>query len=286
MNPANRHACFNGHLLPSDEVSIAANDRGFLYGDSLYETIRIHASQPFLWKLHTKRLIAGAEVIGLKLPFSGEDLYGQTKKLIERNKETDCVVRLMVSRGIGERGYGTTGLETPTTLITTHPLPDRQTKPITIVTTPARVAKEDPLAQIKSGNKLTSIMAKRLAKQSNADDGLILNSDRNVTETSSANIFWIQDGILRTPPKSDGVLPGTTRHLVIDLATALGQAPREQSVSSGALKKAEAVFVTSAATGIRAVGQIDRDALPGHPLVEQLMAAYESELAKSTSRPS
>ena len=286
MNPAKRHACFNGHLLPSDEVSIAANDRGFLYGDSLYETIRIHASQPFLWELHTKRLIAGAEVIGLKLPFSGEDLYGQTKKLIERNKETDCVVRLMVSRGIGERGYGTTGLETPTTLITTHPLPDRQTKPITIVTTPARVAKEDPLAQIKSGNKLTSIMAKRLAKQSNADDGLILNSDRNVTETSSANIFWIQDGILRTPPQSDGVLPGTTRHLVIDLATALGQAPREQSVSSCALKKAEAVFVTSAATGIRAVGQVDRDTLPGHPLVEQLMAAYESELAKSTSRPS
>ena len=286
MNPAKPHACFNGHLLPSDEISIAANDRGFLYGDSLYETIRIHASQPFLWELHTKRLIAGAEVIGLKLPFSGEDLYGQTKKLIERNKETDCVVRLMVSRGIGERGYGTTGLETPTTLITTHPLPDRQTKPITIVTTSARVAKEDPLAQIKSGNKLTSILAKRLAKQSNADDGLILNSDRNVTETSSANIFWIQDGILRTPPKSDGVLPGTTRHLVIDLATALGQAPREQSVSSGALKKAEAVFVTSAATGIRAVGQVDRDALPGHPLVEQLVAAYESELAKSTSRPS
>ena len=286
MNPAKRHACFNGHLLPSDEVSIAANDRGFLYGDSLYETIRIHASHPFLWELHTKRLIAGAEVIGLKLPFSGEDLYGQTKKLIERNKETDCVVRLMVSRGNGERGYGTTGLETPTTVITTHPLPDRQTKPITIVTTSARVAKEDPLAQIKSGNKLTSILAKRLAKQSDADDGLILNSDRNVTETSSANIFWIHDGILRTPPQSDGVLPGTTRHLVIALATALGQAPREQSVSSGSLKQAEAVFVTSAATGIRAVGQVDRDALPGHPLVEQLMAAYESELAKITYRPS
>ena len=286
MNPAKRHACFNGHLLPSDEVSIAANDRGFLYGDSLYETIRIHASQPFLWELHTKRLIAGAEVIGLKLPFSGEELYSQTKKLIERNKETDCVVRLMVSRGTGERGYGTTGLETPTTLITTHPLPNRQTKPITIVTTTARVAKEDPLAQIKSGNKLTSILAKRLAKQSDADDGLILNSDRNVTETSSANIFWIQDGILRTPPQSDGVLPGTTRHLVIELATALGQAPREQSVSSGSLKQAEAVFVTSAATGIRAVGQVDRNTLPGHPLVEQLMVAYESELAKSTFLPS
>lgn len=285
MNPAKRHACFNGQLLPSDEVSIAANDRGFLYGDSLFETIRVHAGQPFLWELHMKRLIAGAEVIGLKLPYSGEELFGQTKKLIEQNRESDCVVRLMVSRGTGERGYGTTDLESPTTLITTHPLPDRQTKPITLVTTSARVAKEDPLAQIKSGNKLTSVLAKRLAKQSSADDGLILNSDGNVTETSSANIFWIQDGILRTPPQSDGVLPGITRHLVIDLATALGQAPREQSVSSGALKQAEAVFVTSAATGIRAVGQVDGAALSGHPLVEQLMAAYESELANGTSRP-
>jgi aminodeoxychorismate lyase len=286
MNPPKRHACFNGQLLPSDEVSIAANDRGFLYGDSLFETIRVHAGQPFLGELHLKRLIAGAEVIGLKLPYSGEDLFDQTKKLIEQNREFDCVVRLMVSRGTGERGYGTTGLETPTTLITTHPLPDRQTKSITLVTTSARVAKEDPLAQIKSGNKLTSVLAKRLAKQSGADDGLILNSDGNVAETSSANIFWIQDGILRTPPQSDGVLPGTTRHLVIDLATALGQAPREQSISSDALKQAEAVFVTSAATGIRAVGQVDGAALPGHPLVKQLMAAYESELAKGTSRPS
>jgi branched-subunit amino acid aminotransferase/4-amino-4-deoxychorismate lyase len=192
----------------------------------------------------------------------------------------------MVSRGTGERGYGTTGLEKPTTLITTHPLPDRQTKPITLVTTSARVAKEDPLAQIKSGNKLTYVLAKRLAKQSGADDGLILNSDGNITETSSANIFWIQDGILRTPPQSDGVLPGITRRHVIDLATALGPAPREESVSSDTLKQAEAVFVTSATTGIRAIGQVDGAELHGHPLVEQLMAAYETELAKCTPHPS
>ena len=151
------------------------------------------------------------------------------------------------------------------------------------MSTDARVAKDDPLARIKSGNKLGSILAKRLAKQNGANDGLILNSDGNITETSSANVFWTRDGILRTPPVTDGVLPGVTRELVIHLAAALGQAVREESVSPSELQQAEAVFATNTATGIRAVGQVDGFALPGHPLVEQLVEAYDAELARHTS---
>ena len=146
--------------------------------------------------------------------------------------------------------------------------------------TSARVAVGDPLAKVKSANKLGSVLAKREANAQGADDGLILNSDGNVTETSSANLFWVEDGTLRTPPVSDGVLPGVTRRLVLGLAPALGQAVREESAAPGRLQQAEAVFVTSAATGVVAVGQVGGVALGTHPLVGQLQDAYEAELAR------
>jgi branched-subunit amino acid aminotransferase/4-amino-4-deoxychorismate lyase len=109
---------------------------------------------------------------------------------------------------------------------------------------------------------------------------LILNSDGNVTETSSANLFWVEGGTLHTPPVSDGVLPGVTRRLVVGLASALGQAVREESVASDRLQQADAVFVTSAATGIIAVSQVNGGALGTHPLVCQLQGAYDAELAR------
>ena len=280
MNHAQTIASFNGQILPVEEIVISPGDRSFLYGDSLFETVRVYEGAPFLWEWHMIRLMAGAETIGLNLPHTPDDFLDLTKKLIQRNTASNCIARLMVTRGTGERGYGLTGNEQPCALITLHPIPETKPTPLVLVSTSARVAKDDPLAAIKSGNKLGSILAKRLAKENGADDGLILNSDGNITETSSANLFWIQDNTLYTPPLSDGVLPGVTRRLIIGLASALGQAVREESIPANDIKKADAVFVTSAATGIRSVGQVDGVSLSDHPLVAQLAEAYYAELAR------
>ena len=284
MSQAGTYAVFNGQILPQNEVAISPSDRGFLYGESLFETVRVHAGMPFRWEQHMARLSFGADVVDLRLPFSTDEFLGQTERLIRQNDIAICIARLTVSRESGERGYGFTGHEQSNSLITIHPLPKPHVTPITLVSTDARVAKDDPLARIKSGNKLSSILAKRLARQDGTDDGLILNSDGNITETSSANVFWMRDGILRTPPVTDGVLSGVIRELVIDLASALGQAVREESVSPTELQQAEAVFVTNAATGIRAVGQVNGVALPGHPLIEQLVEAHDAELARHTAQ--
>ena len=280
MNHAQTIASFNGQILPVEEIVISPGDRSFLYGDSLFETVRVYEGAPFLWEWHMIRLMAGAETIGLNLPHTPDDFLDLTKKLIQRNTASNCIARLMVTRGTGERGYGLTGNEQPCALITLHPIPETKPTPLVLVSTSARVAKDDPLAAIKSGNKLGSTLAKRLAKENGADDGLILNSDGNITETSYANLFWIQDNTLYTPPLSDGVLPGVTRRLIIGLASALGQAVREESIPANDIKKADAVFVTSAATGIRSVGQVDGVSLSDHPLVAQLVEAYNAELAR------
>ena len=170
------------------------------------------------------RFTDGSELLAITLPQSTGSLLGMVRELTDRNGCPKSVVRITLSRGTGQRGYGVSGDETPTLLITQHPLPTPPSKPLSLVTTKARVAIDDPLAQVKSANKLVSILAKREATAKQADDGLMLNSNGNATETSSANLFWVENGVLHTPPISDGVLPGVTRRLVIDLASALGQA--------------------------------------------------------------
>ena len=273
-------AFLNGDFFSASMARISASDRGFLYGDGLFETIRVHDARPFLWEWHMMRFMDGAVSLGIALPQTTESLLGNVHELIRRNSMSESVMRIALSRGVGERGYGVTGEEQPTLLITQHPLPPTPAKPLSLVSTSARVAVDDPLAKLKSANKLGSILAKREATAQGADDGFILNSDGNVTEASSANLFWVEDGTLRTPPVSDGVLPGITRRLLIGLVSALGQAVREESVASDRLQQADAAFVTSAATGIVAVGQVDGAALDAHPLVGQLQDAYDAELAR------
>ncbi len=279
-------ASLNGRFLPLDEAQVSASDRGFLYGDGLFETIRIHDGRPFLWDWHMIRFMDGSESLGIALPQSTESLLGNVRELICRNDGPESIVRIALSRGVGQRGYGVTGDEQPILLITQQSLPPKPSKPLSLVTTNARVAVGDPLARVKSANKLGSILVKRDATRQRADDGLILNSDGNVTETSSANVFWVENGTLHTPPISDGVLPGVTRRLVIDLASTLGQAVREESAAPDRLQQAEAVFVTSAATGIRAIAQVDGTALGTHPLVGQLQDTYEAELGRHAANDS
>ena len=279
-------ASLNGRFLPLDEAQVSASDRGFLYGDGLFETIRIHDGRPFLWDWHMIRFMDGSESLGIALPQSTESLLGNVRELICRNDGPESIVRIALSRGVGQRGYGVTGDEQPILLITQQSLPPKPSKPLSLVTTNARVAVGDPLARVKSANKLGSILVKRDATRQRADDGLILNSDGNVTETSSANVFWVENGTLHTPPISDGVLPGVTRRLVIDLAPTLGQAVREESAAPDRLQQAEAGFVTSAATGIRAIAQVDGTALGTHPLVGQLQDTYEAELGRHAANDS
>jgi aminodeoxychorismate lyase len=280
MSSTDPVAFLNGGFSSASMARISAGDRGFLYGDGLFETIRVHDARPFLWEWHMMRLTDGAVSLGIALPQTTELLLGNVHELIRRNSLSEGVMRIALSRGVGERGYGVTGDEQPTLLITQHSPPTTPAKPLSLVSTSARVAIGDPLAKVKSANKLGSILAKRDAAAQGADDGLILNSDGNVTETSSANLFWVEGGTLRTPPVLDSVLPGVTRRLVIGLASAFGQTVREESVAPDRLQQADAVFVTSAATGVIAIGQVNGGAIGTHPLVYQLQDAYDAELAQ------
>ena len=280
MEQTNSYALLNGQIILKDKVTISPNDRGFIYGDGIYETIRIHHGKPFLWEWHMTRLIEGAKTINLKVPLTPLEFSEKTKELIKLNRSSNCIARLTITRGPGKRGYDFTGDEPPTSLISLYEIPKIEKKGISLSITNIRVAAGDILTSIKSNNKLGSVMAKRFAKEKNTDDGLIINSEGNITETSSANFFYIKDETIRTPPINDGLLPGVTRRLVIALASRLGKTVEEESIKPKQLEKVDAIFVTSAATGIRNVERIEATKLPSNKLVNDLKNAYENELIK------
>src|SRR5438874_2265770 len=113
----------NGQFVPEEEAVVSVLDRGFLYGDGLFEAVRIFNGQPFRWFQHLERLQRGAEFLGIKLPFSPDALRGFAEELILQNEMPDSLLRLTLSRGIGPRGYSPKGAEQPTIVMSLHPVP-------------------------------------------------------------------------------------------------------------------------------------------------------------------
>lgn len=276
-------AFFNDAYRPESEVVLSAKDRGFLYGDGLFETVRIHRGRPFLWDWHFERFEGGAWFLRIRIPHNSERLCEVGVGLALRNRMPESVLRLALSRGSGERGYSISGSEVPMLVATLHPLPSLEGKPLDrlrLVVSSARVAERDPLCRFKTANKLLSVVAKMAAADAGVDDALILNSEGNVVESSSANVFWVEEKQVFTPPLEDGVLPGVTRRLVFKLCEQHDIPLTEISATPAHLKKVESIFLTSSVQGIAQANQLDGVDLPGSIVVEQIQREYQVELDK------
>ncbi|MGZ5569184.1 MAG: aminotransferase class IV, partial [Limisphaerales bacterium] len=113
----------NGKFVPEEQAVVSIFDRGFLYGDGLFEAIRIRAGKPFRWNQHLQRLQQGADLLKLKLPFSSENLLTYAQELSAKNHMPEAILRLYVSRGIGERGYSPKGANNPFLAMALYPTP-------------------------------------------------------------------------------------------------------------------------------------------------------------------
>ena len=176
MEQTNSYALLNGQIIKKDKATISPNDRGFIYGDGIYETIRIHHGKPFLWEWHMTRLIAGAETIKLKLPLTPLEILEKTKELIYLNGSKNCIARLTVTRGSSERGYDFTGDEISTSLICLYEMPATGKKNVSLSITNTRVAASDIFTKIKSNNKQVELNVLEAKKSKAAISNL--NKDR------------------------------------------------------------------------------------------------------------
>jgi branched-chain amino acid aminotransferase len=276
----------DGHLVEPEQARIDPRDRGFLLGDGLFETMRAERGRvPFLDR-HLDRLEASAAILGIPLPQPRAALAAACLEVLQANGLTNCIaaVRLTLSRGPGPRGLAPPPEPEPTLLITAAPLAEKAPSPGRVVISTIRRNEHSPLSRIKSLNYLDAVLALREARERGADDAILCNTAGRLACASAANLFLVRDGVLLTPSLGEGVLPGITRGLILELASELGSSAEENAIPPSALERAEEVFLTSSLIGVRPLVAADghpvgRGALG--PLTERLGEAYRERLLRS-----
>lgn len=255
------YVLLNGTLTPPEKAFVSVDDRGFRYGDSVFETIAVTAGIPYQLEWHMGRLARGLS--SLRIIFDTKTLPSKCCELLHANAVSDGILRIQISRGVGSRGYMPDSSDPrvgATCVIQTLPLP-----PITI--NPAGVwlsnyqkisAKALPV-QHKLGQGLNSILARIEASENGGIDGhacadaLLLNERGEICETSSGNLFWFNNNVLYTPALSCGVLEGSTRHALMRLSPY----PIQEVVAPlETLRDAEAVFMTNVVWPVRPIGAL------------------------------
>jgi branched-subunit amino acid aminotransferase/4-amino-4-deoxychorismate lyase len=238
--------CLNGEFLPAADARVSVTDRGFRFGDGVFETIRHTRGQPYQWQLHLNRLDAGLAALRIAPP--DVDWRTVANEMISRNGADDGFLRLAVTRGSGSKGYVPDAGITPTWVMEYLPPSALPTHPCKLWVTSIQRA---PLAALPTNHKLAHGISNTLAlldaHENGCDEALMLSSANKLCEAASANLFWIKDNILFTPALSTGCLAGTTRDAILRLSPI----PVQEVVAElDTLATAEAVFLSNTRLGI------------------------------------
>jgi len=252
----------DGRIVEGSEARVPVTDHGLLYGDGVFEGIRVYGRSVFRLADHLRRLETSAKAIGLELPGgvpAVEEIVLETARAYGRD---EAYIRLLATRGEGALGVDPGTCPRPRIICIVAEVSlfpeDKLARGLDLVTVSLRRAASDALdPRVKSLNYLTSVLAKREARLRGADEALLLNAAGLVTEASVANVFMVRDGVLRTPPANDGALEGVTRASVFEIAATEAIPLREESLSRFDLLGADELFLTGTGARIAAVGSFD-----------------------------
>jgi branched-chain amino acid aminotransferase len=273
----------NGQFVPEAQAVVPVNDRGFMYGDGLFETMRVCGGRPFRLAQHLERLTRGADFLKIKCPFSPKELQDFAGQLIKQNQMPEAVLRVTLTRGPGERGYTPPIGSRPTVVMTLHAAPPMDVvNPVQwrLITSSYRIPADDPLSSFKTMNKLVHVMARLEAVEKGADEALLVNTNGEMAETASGNLFWVDEGKICTVPTDCGALPGITRAVVQEICRTLGLPTSQRVIKPKVLRNSEGIFITQSALGIVLVTTLDEEPVASSPLLDPLLRAYHEMLAK------
>ena len=283
--PSSMTVLINGQFVPEEQAAVPVTDRSFLYGDGVFETIPVYTGKPFRWAQHLERLTRGADFLKIRLTFAPKELRVLANELIQRNQMPDAILRLTLSRGPGERGYSPTGADSPLVVMSLHPRPvvDPQDPPQwRLKTSSYKLPASDPLSSFKTNNRIIQVLAQAEAEAADADDGLMLNTNGEVAEASSANLFWIYHDTVYTTPTGRGALPGITRAVVLELCQALNLPTNKRVIKPESLLKSEGIFLSLSSLGIVTVTALDGEPVPTSPVVDRIFTSYHEVVQRET----
>lgn len=274
----------NGKFVPRSEAKVSVFDRGYLYGDGVFEGIRAYNARIFRLDQHLERLYRGAKVIALDIPLTPEELKDVIIETVRRNELRDCYIRVVVSRGEGDLGLNPMDCHTPATIIviashiSLYPREVYEQGLELITCTTRRNLPSALNPEIKSLNYLNNILARIEVVQAGAHEGLMLNHLGYVAEGTGDNVFIVRGGVLRTPPAHVGLLEGITRQVVLELAEGMDLPAREEEITLYEVYTADECFLTGTAAEIVPVARCDErvigDGKPG-PITKRLMEQFK-----------
>lgn len=252
----------NGEYYAKEDAKISVFDHGLLYGDGVFEGIRIYHNKVFRLEQHLKRLYRSAKYINLTIGKSIEEMTGIVVDTCRRNGLSDGYIRLVVTRGTGTLGLSPKSCPVATTIVIVDKLaiypPEQYEKGLAVMTVSTRRNLVDALdPQLKTLNYLNNIMASIEASRSGFEEALMLNSEGFVAEASADNIFVIRGKRLLTPATYIGALPGITREAILEIAPEVGLEPVETHLTLSDIYNADECFLTGTAAEVIAVSEVD-----------------------------
>lgn len=276
----------DGTVCDPDAAMIPVTDRGFLYGDSVYEVMRTAGGKPLDLDAHLDRLEHSAAALALRLP-ERSHIAGAVYQTLAAAANPESYVRVVVTRGSGKIGLDTSLADRPRLVVMVRPL---ERPPAATYRDGVRLhlVHLDPAARravapgIKTGNYLTNIMAMHEARSAGADDALIVDVDGRVSEGSSFNVFVVRGERVITPARHVGLLAGITRERVIELARASGIDVVEGILIPDDVREADEMFITSTIRGVVPVASVDGVPLARPvvgPITQRITRLYEDYLA-------
>ena len=280
-------AYVNGEYKPLSEASVSIFDHGFLYGDGVFEGMRVFDGGLFRAELHMERIARSARSLGLALPVETDEILNIIGEVVRRSDLQDAHVRPIITRGFGGPGIDPRNCPETGLVVSAYPFPPfLGSDPIKLFTSAiVRKAPRSLGAHVKSLNYLDGIMAKQQAIACGMHDALMLDISGAVAESTGANVFLIRDGALVTPT-TRAALPGITRRTVLEIAREEGIPAVEQELFPMDFYCADGAFVCGSGAGIVPVGSLDGRSVvePRHPLIERLQVLYRERTRRADHR--
>ncbi len=276
----------DGKLYDKADARISVYDHGLLYGDGVFEGIRVYHGRVFELEAHLKRLSESARAIRLALPMTAAQLTAAIEHTVKANDLTDCYIRLIVTRGVGPLGIDPMKCPTPSTIIIADTIQvypkESYERGISVIT--ASVIRNHPSAlspRIKSLNYLNNILARIEAHDAGVSEAIMLNCHGNVAEGTVQNIFIVRDGVVATPAATEGALEGVTRKVMLTLCERMAIPTVERPVERIDLYIADEMFMTGTGAEIMPVTKVDGRVIGGGepgPVTRRLIAAFHAHV--------
>lgn len=274
----------DGELLTKEQAKVSVYDHGLLYGDGVFEGIRVYNGKIFECDAHVRRIYDSARSIRLEIPLSPAEFKAALEQTYQANHLRDCYIRAVVTRGAGDLGLDPRKSVRPTVFIIADVLNvyprELYEKGMSVITSSyIRNHPNSTPPRVKSLNYLNNVLAKIEANDAGVPEAIMLNHLGNVAECTADNIFLVRDGVITTPGIDQCILDGITRKVIIELARKSGMTLIEGVIQRHDIYVADEMFVTGTGAEVMPITKVDGRVIGSGvagPVTKKLLAAYHA----------